>query len=55
VRIRASGNAPSAAIKLTWIGEPPDQQRGFRGRDRRRLCPASEPAAEGLSWTQAPG
>ena len=31
---------------------PPNKQQGFRGRDRKRLRPASEPAAGGLSWTQ---
>ncbi len=30
----------------------PNQQQGFRGRDRTRLRPAREPAAEILSWTQ---
>jgi hypothetical protein len=35
-------------------GGRPNQQQGFRGRDRKRLRPASEPAAEGLSWNSEP-
>ena len=48
----SSGSSPWSGARQRRNTTPSNQQQGFRGRDRRRLCPSSEPAAEGLSWTQ---